>query len=206
MVYLLMTSSIIPTCTNISTHPHHGTRFFVSVPVIFLSMLFLIFEPCTIPSSFTTTLFWPAQVLEQAAAIDPRVKKITESNKNRLASQYLLFASSLMQTHQRYFPVALFSFENYVWAATACSSRNWESVAGGKKSFIMAPLLDLLNHQFPSNHVSVDHVSRTVSVVVGPDGVKEGSEVMLSYGAKCNPMLLATYGFAVTQNSVECNL
>ena len=77
---------------------------------------------------------------------------------------------------------------------------------GGKKSFIMSPLLDLLNHQFPSNHVSVDLVSRTVSVVVGPDGVKEGSEVMLSYGAKCNPMLLATYGFAVTQNSVECNL
>jgi hypothetical protein len=204
-VYLQMTSSIIQTCTNISTHPRHGTHFFVSAPVIFLSMLFLIFEPCTIPSSFTTTLFWPAQVLQHAAAIDPRVKKITESNKNRLASQYLLFASSLMQTHPRYFPAALFSFENYVWAATACSSRSWESEAGGKKFFMMAPLLDLLNHQFPSNHVSVDLASRTVSVVVGPDGVREGSEVTLSYGAKCNPVLLATYGFAVTQNSVECN-
>jgi hypothetical protein len=32
---------------------------------------------CTVPSSFTTTSFWSARELNEAAAIDPRVKKFT---------------------------------------------------------------------------------------------------------------------------------
>ena len=63
----------------------------------------------------------------------------------------------------------------------------------------MAPVLDLVNHQLSSNHALLDARRRKFSIIVGPRGINEGAEVLLSYGRKCNAKLLADYGFAEAQ-------
>lgn len=63
----------------------------------------------------------------------------------------------------------------------------------------MVPVLDLVNHAEQSNYVTYDEKNRVFSIVTGPSGVSKGSEVMLSYGEKCNARLLVDYGFAVAQ-------
>jgi hypothetical protein len=65
----------------------------------------------------------------------------------------------------------------------------------------MVPVLDLVNHESDSNYVTYDEKNRIFSIVAGPKGVKEGSEVMISYGDKCNARLLTDYGFAVAQSA-----
>lgn len=65
------------------------------------------------------------------------------------------------------------------------------------------PVLDLVNHQEQSNYVVYDDKQRVFSIVAGPNGVFAGSEVMLSYGEKCNARLLTDYGFAVSQSGSD---
>ncbi len=69
------------------------------------------------------------------------------------------------------------------------------------QTHIMVPVLDLVNHETQSSYVTFDEKKRVFSIVAGPNGVKEGSEVMISYGDKCNARLLTDYGFAVAQNA-----
>jgi hypothetical protein len=161
-------------------------------------------SPCTIPSSFTTTLYWSPRDVDAAISLNPQVKKYTDSHKIQMASQFTRFVAPLTTSHPSYFPASLFNFQNFVWASSACRSRSWEIPGEGANTFIMVPVLDLVNHRHPGNHVTYDRVARKFSVVAGPEGVEKGAEVFLSYGAKCNALLLATYGFAVAQNTVDC--
>jgi hypothetical protein len=161
-------------------------------------------SPCTIPSSFTTTLYWSPRDVDAAISLNPQVKKYTDSYKIQMAAQYARFVAPLTTSHPSYFPASLFNFQNFVWAASACRSRSWEIPGEGANTFIMVPVLDLVNHRHPGNHVTYDREARKFSVVAGPEGVEKGAEVFLSYGAKCNALLLATYGFAVAQNTVDC--
>ena len=161
---------------------------------------------CTIPSSFTTTSFWTARELEDAAAIDPRVKDFTSSRRNEFATRYNDYIPYLVKRWPKLFPASFFNFQNYLWAATACYSRNWVVTVDTVKNIpiqthIMVPVLDLVNHETQSSYVTFDEKKRVFSIVAGPNGVKEGSEVMISYGDKCNARLLTDYGFAVAQNA-----
>ena len=169
-----------------------------------LPTLFVTMSPCTIPSSFTTTLYWSPRDVEAAIALNPQVKKFTDSHKIQMASHYTRFVVPLTKSHPFHFPASLFNFQNFVWAATACRSRSWEINSGEGTTFIMVPVLDLVNHRHPGNHVSYDRAARKFSLIAGPEGVEKGAEGFLSYGAKCNALLLATYGFAVAQNTVDC--
>jgi hypothetical protein len=162
---------------------------------------------CTIPLSFATTVFWSARELGKASALDPEVDVYTAQKKKQFASDYIKYIPFLVRTYPRHFPASFFNFQNFVWASAACDSRSWQvdaSANGGRRAIFMAPAMDLLNHQQSSNHANYDFAARKFSVVAGPSGVREGSEVLLSYGAKCNAKLLATYGFALQQNNVEC--
>jgi hypothetical protein len=158
---------------------------------------------CTIPSSFTTTLFWSARELNEAAAIDPRVKEFTLARRNEFASRYNDYIPYLTKRFPNVFPASFFNFQNFLWAATACYSRNWVVNVGAERmkqqTHIMVPVLDLVNHAEQANYVVYDEKNRVFSIVTGPSGVSKGSEVMLSYGEKCNARLLVDYGFAVAQ-------
>jgi hypothetical protein len=162
---------------------------------------------CTIPASFTSTAFWSSHELEKASVLDPKIQELTEKKKRQIALDYIAYIPSLTKAHPRLFPATFFTFQNFVWASAACDSRSWAidaSANGGTGAIIMVPAVDLLNHHPSSNHASYDVTVRKFSIISGPNGVSEGSEVLLSYGAKCNAQLLATYGFALQQNSVAC--
>ena len=161
---------------------------------------------CTIPSSFTTTLYWPEAQLLDAVSIAPRLREFTDFRKHQFASNFLQHIPHLIKRYPLHFPASFFNFQNYVWAATASLSRSWSvdapNAAGpsdNKPTFIMAPVLDLVNHQLASNHASLDARGRKFSIIAGPRGINEGTEVLLSYGRKCNAKLLADYGFAEAQ-------
>ncbi len=161
---------------------------------------------CTIPSSFTTTSFWTARELEEASEIDPRVKEFTSLRRNEFSTRYNDYIPYLVKRWPKMFPSSIFNFQNYLWAATACYSRNWVVSLDSEKehsaqTHIMVPVLDLVNHESDSNYVTYDEKNRIFSIVAGPKGVKEGSEVMISYGDKCNARLLTDYGFAVAQSA-----
>jgi hypothetical protein len=159
---------------------------------------------CTIPPSFTATSFWSDRELDDAAAIDPRVKDFTSSRRNEFATRYNDYIPYLTKRFPKLFPASFFNFQNYLWAATACYSRNWVVSTGPadnrQTTHIMVPVLDLVNHQEKSCFVTFEETKREFAIVAGPNGVKEGSEVMLSYGDKCNARLLTDYGFAVAQS------
>jgi hypothetical protein len=162
---------------------------------------------CTIPPSFTTTSFWSTREIEEAAALDARVKDFTSARRSEFASHYNDYIPYLTKRFPKLFPESFFNFKNYLWAATACYSRNWVvhiGPANDKHStHIMVPVLDLVNHQEKSCYVTLDDAMREFFVVAGPNGVKEGSEVMLSYGDKCNARLLTDYGFAVAETGLN---
>ena len=80
---------------------------------------------CTVPSSFTTTTFWSAKQLEDAAELDPRVKEFTLIRRNELAARYNDYIPYLSKRFPNVFPPSFFNFQNFLWAATACYSRNW---------------------------------------------------------------------------------
>lgn len=80
---------------------------------------------CTIPSSFTTTSFWSSRELNEAAAIDPRVKEFTLIRRNEFATRYNDYIPYLTKRFPKIFPASFFNFQNFLWAATACYSRNW---------------------------------------------------------------------------------
>jgi histone-lysine N-methyltransferase SETD3 len=137
--------------------------------------------------------------LNEAAILDPRVKEFTLLRKHEFATRYNDYIPYLTKRYPKLFPSSFFNFQNYLWAATACYSRNWVVNVGsaGKATHIMVPVLVLVNHQDPSNHVLYDVGRRTFAIYAGRAGVTAGSEVFLSYGEKCNAKLLTDYGFAV---------
>jgi hypothetical protein len=148
-------------------------------------------------------MFWSARELSEAAAIDPRVKEFSTIRKNEYSTRYNDYIPYLTKRYPKLFPASFFNFQNYLWAATACYSRNWvvnDKSSPTKQTHIMVPVLDLVNHKEPSNYVSYDNDKRVFSIITGSNGIKEGSEVMLSYGEKCNARLLTDYGFAVPEN------
>jgi histone-lysine N-methyltransferase SETD3 len=156
---------------------------------------------CTIPQSFTTTSFWSTREIEEASAIDPRVKDFTLARRSEFALRYNDYIPYLTKRFPKLFPASFFNFRNFLWAATACYSRNWvvHPVSAKHGTHIMVPVLDLVNHQEKSCYVTFDDSTREFSIIAGPNGVKAGSEVMLSYGDKCNARLLTDYGFAVAK-------
>ncbi|KAJ1822580.1 hypothetical protein LPJ56_000656 [Coemansia sp. RSA 2599] len=96
------------------------------------------------------------------------------------------------------------TLENYVWAASAVSSRAFskELVQGldeqTASSEVMLPLLDMMNHQ-PRRRVSWVALDSGIEFVTGSE-LKSGDQVFNNYGPKSNEELLMGYGFCVPGN------
>mmetsp|Transcript_95936 Transcript_95936/g.277047 ORF Transcript_95936/g.277047 Transcript_95936/m.277047 type:complete len:549 (+) Transcript_95936:85-1731(+) len=99
-----------------------------------------------------------------------------------------------------------FSLEDFLWARTAISSRvfGW-SLPGFDRddTDFMVPLGDMFNHRSPKMiEWSFNASSKTLDYRALED-VQAGSELLISYGGKCNSQYLLHYGFTMPNVSTR---
>lgn len=91
-----------------------------------------------------------------------------------------------------------YSLEDYLWARTVISSRVFGWRLPGldvEDTDFMVPLGDMFNHRSPKQiEWFFNDTSRTLDYRALED-VPAGSEILISYGSKCNSQYLLHYGF-----------
>ncbi|KAJ1648736.1 hypothetical protein LPJ64_000055 [Coemansia asiatica] len=101
-------------------------------------------------------------------------------------------------------PGDVLTLENYVWAASAVSSRAFskELVRGYDEqtasSEVLLPLLDMMNHQ-PRRRVTWAALDSGIEFVTGTV-IKAGEQIFNNYGPKSNEELMMGFGFCVPGN------
>ncbi|KAI5083139.1 hypothetical protein GOP47_0002882 [Adiantum capillus-veneris] len=88
------------------------------------------------------------------------------------------------------------------WAMAAVSSRAFQMHNSSGSSRVMLPLIDMCNHSFTPNAriIQQEEKGGTSFVVVAEGNLQAGANILLSYGALSNDVLLLDYGFVESQN------
>jgi hypothetical protein len=104
-------------------------------------------------------------------------------------------------------------FERYLWAIAAVRSRNFGVPWHGRKLKLLAPVIDMVNHQQHSRTAMyLDNSPRTAAsasaytssapstsapafALVTGQNYTEGDEIYIEYSRSCNERLLLVYGF-----------
>lgn len=104
-------------------------------------------------------------------------------------------------TIMRFFPeLQGISFAQFLWCRMVVGSRNFSIMVDGEKRTAMVPLADMLNH-FRPRETSWTFDDKLKGFTISTlRGISMGSQVMDSYGKKCNSKFLLHYGFAVENN------
>jgi histone-lysine N-methyltransferase SETD3 len=93
-----------------------------------------------------------------------------------------------------------FSFKEFCEVRMAVSSRIFGVKIENRKTDVLAPYADLLNHKRPrQTHWMYDDRFKAFTIQAIED-IPQGEEVYDSYGKKCNSRFLLNYGFIVEEN------
>jgi hypothetical protein len=93
-------------------------------------------------------------------------------------------------------------FELYKWALSTIYSRSTDFFVKKGHRRVIAPLFDMMNHDFESDVAHDMDPEGNLSVFAGSD-IASGSEIFLKYGSFPNEKLLLVYGFAVHPNPYD---
>ena len=97
-------------------------------------------------------------------------------------------------------------FEHFAWAASVVMSRAWGVVPEGRQEsvHVLCPLVDLFNHRLlaRSVHFSPSGEGQQWMEVRVTGDLELGQEIFVSYGTKCNRLMLSEYGFAFADNNI----
>lgn len=93
-------------------------------------------------------------------------------------------------------------FEHYKWALNAIYSRSTDFFINQDHRRVIAPLFDMMNHEFASNVTHAMDQNGNLSVFAGSD-IPAGSEIFLRYGDFPNEKMLSVYGFVVPFNPYD---
>jgi protein-histidine N-methyltransferase len=88
----------------------------------------------------------------------------------------------------------------FQWARMCVCSRNFGLQIDGHRTSAMVPHADMLNHYRPRETKWTFDCARQAFTITSLQGIREGAEVLDSYGQKCNHRFLLNYGFAVDNN------
>ena len=148
----------------------------------------------TLPTSFPgTPIFWsPEEVqwLEGSSVrdqLDERLRNI-RNDYHTISGCVAGFA----ETH---------TYEDFVRARIAVSSRNFGIVVDGIRTDALIPLADMLNHQRPRQTSWQFDSTRRAFRIIALQPIAAGQQVFDSYGKKCNSRFLLNYGFTVEHNT-----
>ena len=93
-----------------------------------------------------------------------------------------------------------FSFQKFCESRMIISSRVFGIELENKKTDVLVPFADLLNHKRPKETIWYYNNSLKGFVIQAIQDIKKGSEIFYSYGIKCNSRFLLNYGFALENN------
>jgi histone-lysine N-methyltransferase SETD3 len=95
---------------------------------------------------------------------------------------------------------SIYTFKEFCEIRMAVSSRIFCVKIDGKKTDVLAPLADMLNHKRPrqTHWFYEDHFQ--AFTITALEDITAGLEIFDSYGKKCNTRFLLNYGFIVDNN------
>ena len=96
-----------------------------------------------------------------------------------------------------------FSFSKFCRARILISSRIFGISINKKKTDVLVPFADLLNHKRPKQTQWYYDDNLESFVIQAIEDIKEGSEIFDSYGKKTNSRFLLNYGFCLEDNDTS---
>ena len=96
-----------------------------------------------------------------------------------------------------------FSFSKFCKARVLISSRIFGISINSKKTDVLVPFADLLNHKRPKQTQWFYDDNLESFVIQAIDDIKEGNEIFDSYGKKTNARFLLNYGFCLEENDTS---
>ena len=96
-----------------------------------------------------------------------------------------------------------FSFSKFCKARVLISSRIFGISINRKKTDVLVPFADLLNHKRPKQTQWYYDDNIDSFVIQAIEDIKEGSEIFDSYGKKTNARFLLNYGFCLEDNDTS---
>ena len=92
------------------------------------------------------------------------------------------------------------TLHEFKWARMCVCSRNFGLQIDGHRTSALVPHADMLNHYRPRETKWTFDEERQAFTITSLQHIAAGSEVLDSYGQKCNHRFLLNYGFAVEDN------
>jgi len=96
-----------------------------------------------------------------------------------------------------------FSLNSFCKARVLISSRIFGISIGKKKTDVLVPFADLLNHRRPKQTQWYYDDNSESFIIQAIEDIKEGSEIFDSYGKKTNSRFLLNYGFCLEDNNTS---
>ena len=96
-----------------------------------------------------------------------------------------------------------FTFSKFCKARVLISSRIFGISVNSKKTDVLVPFADLLNHKRPKQTQWYYDDNLESFVIQAIEDIKEGSEIFDSYGKKTNARFLLNYGFCLEENDTS---
>ena len=93
-----------------------------------------------------------------------------------------------------------FSYESFLKVRMIVASRIFGVKIKNKKSDVLAPYADMLNHRKPKQTYWNYEDESEAFIISATSPIKKGEEVFDSYGKKCNSRFLLNYGFTLEDN------
>jgi rubisco large subunit methyltransferase-like protein/SET domain-containing protein len=149
----------------------------------------------TLPRAFPThPLFFSQE--ELALLKGSPVLELLELDKRELSSRYATLCEQVPGFSR-------FSMDSFLWAHYAVASRGFGWVRNGAKEQFLVPLVDMLNEGRPFNTswgMAEDGQHFELKAL---SAIPAGTELLDSYGNKCNSFLLLKYGYLHAQNPYD---
>tara|TARA_Y100000996_G_C22546309_1_gene651997 strand:+ start:1158 stop:2417 length:1260 start_codon:yes stop_codon:yes gene_type:complete len=138
-------------------------------------------------------IFWNDSTLNLLESSD--LLRDINARKNMLSKEYnkLCEICELFAREQ--------TLENWLWARSIVGSRNFSININGIQKSAMVPLADMLNHFRPAETRWGYNNSKGGFTMTTLKGIKNGAQIMDSYGRKSNRKYLLHYGFVMDDNT-----
>jgi histone-lysine N-methyltransferase SETD3 len=145
-----------------------------------------------LPTSFDSfPIFYKAEELEWLK--ETQFYSTLLIKQREILQDYNILCKSIEQYKQ-------FSYESFLKVRMIVASRIFGVKIKNKKSDVLAPYADMLNHHRPKQ-TYWNYEDESESFVISASvPIKKGEEVFDSYGRKCNSRFLLNYGFALEDN------
>ncbi|KAJ3196096.1 WD and tetratricopeptide repeats protein [Irineochytrium annulatum] len=144
-----------------------------------------------IPKRFTTPQYWEKSTLEMLTGTD--LYGLIEEDRVNVGGMWRVLTQTLTDL----------SYEDFLWAWTAVTSRVWNFNVKGRKTIVLLPIFDLSNH-ITNSTIRIEYSDSTEETTMRTmTPISSGSPVSVHYSNISNSLLLNTYGFTLPHNDAH---